>query len=458
MASSKRGARLTAAGPSPAESTAETLPPRRRRAAPRAFDRTWSRDLDALVAGLLATRDTEATLRGVASFVARHLGAHRCSVILTRPELGVGHIVTSLEDRTIRNLRIRLDAYPEVLAAVEQRAPVCIGRDEPSDLARALKPLFESQRVESVVVAPLLVRGEVIGAFFIRTPEGGPRLGPDHLERLKPLFQVTAVALDEALRRGHLRGLGPESEAMARMRRLVSGLRHFLNNPLTAVVGFAELLKGDPSLSGAVRADLDQILSAARRSRAVMESLAEFAQSGTTGRTAVDPRAVLASALREEANACRAAGVELVVDVPAELPMVWGSESLLAQALARLLTNARQAAAERAHDPRVQLVAHAIGATLRILVRDNGPGVPTETRDHLFEPFFTTHRSPDRMGLGLAVAHGIVEVHGGALYLDVGDSSYTSFVIELPTTTLGKSLDDSAGAITPVTGPFPGGR
>ncbi len=458
MATSKRDENPTPDPPSSAASTADARRARSRRTAPGAFGRTWSRDLDALVAGLLATPDTEATLRGVASFVARHLGAHRCSVILTRPELGVGHIVTSLEDRTIRNLRIRLDAYPEVLAAVEQRVPVCIARDDPSELAHALAPLFTSQRVESVVVAPLTVRGEVIGAFFIRTPEGGPRLGTQHLERLKPLFQVTAVALDEALRRGHLRGLGPESEGMARMRRLVSGLRHFLNNPLTAVIGFAELLKADSSLSHEVRADLEQILSAAQRSRAVMESLAEFAQSGTTGRSAVDPRAVMAAALREEERACREAGIELTVESPPELPMVWGSESLLAQALARLLTNARQAVAERAHGRRVMLVAQAIGGTLRLLVRDDGVGISAEAREHLFEPFFTTHRSPDRMGLGLAVAHGIVEVHGGALYLDVGDSTCTSFVIELPTTTLGKSLGEPTGAITPVTGSFPGGR
>ncbi|MBK7977125.1 MAG: GAF domain-containing protein [Deltaproteobacteria bacterium] len=248
----------------------------------------WSRDLEALVAGLLATADTEATLRGVASFVARHLGAHRCSVILTRPELGVGHVVTSLEDASIRNLRIRLDAYPEVVAAIERRAPVCVGRDDGSDLARALEPLFESRHIQSVVVSPLLVRGEVIGAFFLRTPRGGPQLGPEHLERLKPLLQVTAVALDEALRRGHLRGLGPEPDALANMRRLVGGLRHFLNNPLTAVVGFTELLLRDRSLPASARADVEQIQSAAARSRSVMESVANFAQGATTGRTTVD--------------------------------------------------------------------------------------------------------------------------------------------------------------------------
>lgn len=415
----------------------------------------WSRDLEALVAGLLATPDTEATLRGVASFVARHLGAHRCSVILTRPELGVGHVVTSLEDASIRNLRIRLDAYPEVVAAVERRAPVCVGRHDGSELARALEPLFESRHIQSVVVSPLIVRGEVIGAFFVRTPSGGPELGPAHLERLKPLLQITAVALDEALRRGHLRGLGPEPDSLANMRRLVGGLRHFLNNPLTAVVGFTELLLRDRSLPDAARADVEQIRSAAARSRSVMANVADFALGATTGRTAVDLREVIRGVARDEEAAFREARVELHVELPPTLPMVWGSAALLTQALSRLVTNARQSVSERGAGHQVWLTADASGGTVRVSVRDDGAGVPVEARDHLFEPFFTTHRSPDRMGLGLAVAHGIAEVHGGSLYLDVGDVTHTTFVVELPITVGGESLSGGAGAITalPVTEP-----
>lgn len=422
-----------------------------------AADGAWSRDLEALVAGLLATPDTEATLRGVASFVARHLGAHRCSVILTRPELGVGHVVTSLEDATIRNLRIRLDAYPEVVAAIERRAPVCVGRHDGSELAKALEPLFDSRRIQSVVVSPLIVRGEVIGAFFVRTPQGGPELGPEHLELLKPLLQVTAVALDEALRRGHLRGLGPEPDALANMRRLVGGLRHFLNNPLTAVVGFTELLLRDRSLPAAARADVEQIQSAAARSRSVMESVADFALGASAGRTAVDLRHAILDVARDEEAAFREAEARLHVDVPTALPMVWGSAPLLKQALARLVTNARQSVAAR-RSGQVWLTAEASGGTVRISVRDDGAGVPPEAREHLFEPFFTTHRSPDRMGLGLAVAHGIVEVHGGSLYLDVGDTAHTTFVIELPITVGGESLGGGSGAITPLAEFSPPGR
>jgi signal transduction histidine kinase len=436
-----------------AKRTAGAAPPSGAKHSPVDPDPSWSRDLEALVASLLATVDTEATLRGVASFVARHLGAHRCSVILIRSELGVGHIVTSLEDATIRNLRIRLDAYPEVLAAVERRAPVCVGRGDGSELARALEPMFAERHVQSVMVSPLIVRGEVIGAFFLRTPEGGPRLRPEHLERLRPLLQVTAVALDEALRRGHLRGLGPESDALASMRRLVSGLRHFLNNPLTAVVGFTDLLLRDRSLPASARADVEQIRTAAARSRAVMESVAEFAQGSATGRAAVDLSQVVRAVLREEAEPCREAGIELGVELASDLPMAWGSSLLLTQALARLVANARQSVAGRDGPRHVWVSADSTGSTVRLTVRDDGPGLPAEARDHLFEPFFTTHRSPDRMGLGLAIAHGIVEVHGGTLYLDVGDATHTAFVIELPITIRGESLGAAPGSSAPIPEP-----
>ncbi|MBK7977126.1 MAG: HAMP domain-containing histidine kinase [Deltaproteobacteria bacterium] len=159
---------------------------------------------------------------------------------------------------------------------------------------------------------------------------------------------------------------------------------------------------------------------------------------------------VIHDVVRDEAAAFREAEARLHVDLPATLPMVWGSAPLLTQALARIVANARQSVSEGSHSRQVWLTAEAGGGTVRVTVRDDGAGVPRDARDHLFEPFFTTHRSPDRMGLGLAVAHGIVEVHGGSLYLDVGDTLHTTFVIELPITVGGESLTGGAGAITPI--------
>jgi GAF domain-containing protein len=167
------------------------------------------RELLELVASLLASSDTEATLRGVASFLARHLAVDRCSVIFTRTWLGVGHVVVSLEDAGVSNLRIRLAAYPEIVRALELGRAVRVDRGDGSELFEALASVFEERHIGTIVVVPLAVRGEALGVLFLRTRDDHPGLDADDLAILTPVAQVTAIALREALREGHSRASRP---------------------------------------------------------------------------------------------------------------------------------------------------------------------------------------------------------------------------------------------------------
>ncbi len=403
----------------------------------------WSRDLDELIVGLLATRDTESTLRAVASFTARHLGVDRCSIILTRADLGIGHVVVSLEDQSIRNLQIRLDAYPEVLAALEGGVPVLVRPEDGTALSKHLAPLFSERGIGSVVVAPLAVREVAIGVLFFRTPEFRPALTRADLARLRPIVQITAVALDDAIRNGHLKGLAPAAERLASLARLISGLRHFLNNPLSAALGFTELLLADRSLPAQARADVEQIRTAAERTREVVANVAQFAQDQSIGRAIVPIAEILRDAVANAAPAAKRSGIELESLSPSPSPTVWGSVQLLTDALGRMLQNACEAVDTVSGPRSVSVRGEAVGPLARLLVRDNGPGVPAEFRGEIFEPFFSTHRATEHMGLGLAIAHGIVEAHGGRLYLDVGDETRTTFVMELPIATQGISFGSS---------------
>jgi CheY-like chemotaxis protein/anti-sigma regulatory factor (Ser/Thr protein kinase) len=140
----------------------------------------------------------------------------------------------------------------------------------------------------------------------------------------------------------------------------------------------------------------------------------------------------------------RIANVEVEFDLQKDLPLVWADAHQLKQVVVNLVTNARQAVQDAAPPRHVSLrTSHdAQNQRVRIEVADSGPGVPREIRARVFDPFFTTKPDGEGTGLGLALARGIVEGHGGAIAVESSPEEGARFVIELPVDTPPEAADE----------------
>jgi PAS domain S-box-containing protein len=193
--------------------------------------------------------------------------------------------------------------------------------------------------------------------------------------------------------------------------RMVSGVAHELNNPLTAILAFGQDLLGQARTPADAEA-LNTIVQQSQRCRMIVQDLLTFARSKRDDRQPIDPGELIwrvHPALLRQAESQR---VRLEVAIADGLPELEVNPSALEQVLTNLAVNAFQAVGA---DGEVTISARLQGDRVALVVEDDGPGVPDEVLPRLFEPFFTTKTIGKGTGLGLSVSHAIIEQHGGTL-------------------------------------------
>jgi PAS domain S-box-containing protein len=208
---------------------------------------------------------------------------------------------------------------------------------------------------------------------------------------------------------------------------MVSGVAHELNNPLAAILAFAEELHH--SALEAADADAVQVIAQqAQRCRAIVRDLLRIARQRDLDREPVDLRPVLDSVLRAQRLAFDEAGVELTLSTES-VPLVLGERAALEQVLANLVANARYVSPRGG---RVRVRAEQTGAEVVIQIEDQGPGIPEVVQPRLFEPFFTTKPEGEGTGLGLAVSRGLIVQMGGTLSLENHPTGGALATVRLP--------------------------
>lgn len=225
--------------------------------------------------------------------------------------------------------------------------------------------------------------------------------------------------------------------------RLAGGVAHEINNSVTGVLAFTELARANAGKDTELAADLDEIWKAGRRVADVARQLLAFARRQHTKPVPVQ----LATLLRDlERGLQQTVGerVALSLHVDDALPPVMADPSQMEQLVMNLAMNARDAmpdggpltirlAEQRLDEGRaVGMVPLAAGRYVTLHVIDAGDGIAPEARARLFEPFFTTKDVNQGSGLGLAVCHGIVTVHGGAIEVESSPGDGAHFIVWLP--------------------------
>jgi PAS domain S-box-containing protein len=236
------------------------------------------------------------------------------------------------------------------------------------------------------------------------------------------------------------------AEKMAAVGQLVSGVAHEVNNPLTAILGFADLLMENPELPESARKDLRVILQEAQRTKQIVQNLLSFARQMPPQRKPLQLNPILRRTVQLRSYDFQSHGVEVVEHLNPELPSVIGDSQQLQQVFLNILNNAYDAVGETGRPARIEIATAPMGTSVEIYFRDNGPGISHP--DRIFDPFFTTKDVGKGTGLGLSICYGIVREHGGEIlcHNNTGGQGAT-FIVRLPATPETASVGAVAGVI-----------
>ena len=222
-----------------------------------------------------------------------------------------------------------------------------------------------------------------------------------------------------------------QNEKLSAIGKLVAGVAHELNNPLTAVIGYASLLQ-DSDIASVYKNDLEAIFRHAQRARFIVRDLLTFAQRVNLNPKPIQLNEVLQLSLTQMKSNINNHQIEVITHLAPNLPITMGDPRQLEQVFINLLTNACQALEKMTCPRQIVISSQKINQTILIKLVDNGGGIPAEILKQIFEPFFSTKEMGQGTGLGLSICFGIISEHKGRIWADNAPDSGAVFYIELP--------------------------
>jgi PAS domain S-box-containing protein len=224
-----------------------------------------------------------------------------------------------------------------------------------------------------------------------------------------------------------------QTEKLVAMGELLAGVAHELNNPLSAVLGQAFLLR-QAAGEGPLATRADRITQAAERCARIVKNFLALAREYPPERQEVRLDQVVREAVELLAYPLRMDNVEVRLDLAGDLPVLWADTHQLHQVVVNLVTNAHHALRQTERPRRLTIATGAGPAPSRVWleVSDTGPGISPEIQARIFEPFFTTKPPGQGTGLGLSLCRGIVEAHGGSVQVESLPGRGATLRVELP--------------------------
>jgi len=221
------------------------------------------------------------------------------------------------------------------------------------------------------------------------------------------------------------------AEKMAALGQLVSGVAHEVNNPLSGIVGFTDLLLENPETPEFARENLGIILQEAERTRLIVQNMLRFAREMPPQRELVQVNAVLRQTLKLRSYGLSNQKVEILDRLAENLPVVVADPHQLEQVFLNILNNAFDAIEQTGRSGRIEVETNTCTEYVEIHFRDNGPGITNA--DRIFEPFFTTKPVGKGTGLGLSICYGIIQAHDGEILCrNNANAEGCTFLIRLP--------------------------
>ncbi|MBN1574636.1 MAG: PAS domain S-box protein [Deltaproteobacteria bacterium] len=221
-----------------------------------------------------------------------------------------------------------------------------------------------------------------------------------------------------------------QTEKLSTMGTLMSGVAHELNNPLTSIIGYAQLLS-KRDVPDEIKEKLDVILRESIRSSKIVGGLLAFAREHKPERKTININDVLMESIKLREYDLKVSNVDIRTSLSRDLPQTYADPYQLQQVFINLINNARDAIEEQDQGV-LSISSYRENDNIVLEFEDTGPGIPEELVNRIFDPFFTTKEAGKGTGLGLSMAYGIIKEHNGTISVESKPGIGTKFIISIP--------------------------
>ncbi|MCH8948839.1 MAG: response regulator [Chloroflexi bacterium] len=222
-----------------------------------------------------------------------------------------------------------------------------------------------------------------------------------------------------------------QSEKMVSVGQLVSGVAHELNNPLTGIIGFSQLLLAR-DLDEQTARDIETIHTEAERAAKIVQNLLSFARRKHTEKELASLNLLLEHVLELRTYDLQVKSIELNLELDPKLPKTMVDTNQIQQVFLNVIINAEQSMLAASGRGTLTVRTEQRDGAIRISFQDDGPGIDEETLRRIFDPFFTTKDVGEGTGLGLTICYGIIDEHNGRIWAESQPGQGSTFIIELP--------------------------
>lgn len=306
-------------------------------------------------------------------------------------------------------------------------------------LPSLVRDLQRKEGIESAYIVTLWSKEKLIGGLVVGSRSARDFTAAD-ISLLIAVGSQIANAIDrsrlyletrqayENLRRTQEQLL--HSEKLAAVGQLISGVAHELNNPLTAILGYSQLLTASGEIGSRALGYVDKLYKQAQRTHRIVQNLLSFARQHKPERMPVQMNAILEDTLALRDYDLRMSQIQVSLELSENLPQVAADPHQLQQVFLNLINNAVDAILEIGTVGELRVRTGVQEKQLFIEFTDSGPGVKDASR--VFDPFYTTKPVGKGTGLGLSICYGIITEHGGRILVKNGSPRGVTFRIELP--------------------------
>ncbi len=221
------------------------------------------------------------------------------------------------------------------------------------------------------------------------------------------------------------------SRRLASVGVMVSGIAHEVNNPLTKIIGFSDMLM-QRDIPEETKQVLKTIKDNSEQVAGILKSLLTFAQQQKSERVYININELIQATLAMRAYPLETSNIEVTTQLDPVLPQTMADEGQLRQVLLNLIINAETEMKQAHGSGHLLIKTGSTESTIQVSITDDGPGITEENLWHVFVPFFTTREVGKGTGLGLSICYGIVTEHGGKMYATSELGKGATFIVELP--------------------------
>lgn len=236
------------------------------------------------------------------------------------------------------------------------------------------------------------------------------------------------------------------SEKLSAIGQLLAGVVHEINNPLSGIVGYSELLLTGIASPEKSRKYIENIQQCAHLCQNIVQKLLTFSRKQAPKRKYIQIGKIVESTLELLQHEIKKHAVHVTIQFADNMPPANVDVSQIQQVFLNIITNAVQAMQQQDHLPTITVKSEFDDRSIRISFIDNGPGIPKDNLQQIFEPFFTTKPEGKGTGLGLSVCYEIIQEHGGDIYVSSEPQKGTRFVVELPVVAKDASLQTESSS------------